>query len=83
MRLPTILGILLLNVVAQRYRQIVARRIKAIQEKMWDPQTRFFYSLQRDSHAKIPVRTIQGFLTLTCGAPSITVRRPSGGATGR
>ena len=54
--------------LAQRYRQIVARRIKAIQEQMWDPQTKFFYSLERDRHTKIPIRTIQGFLTLTCGA---------------
>jgi hypothetical protein len=54
--------------LAQRYRGIVARRIKAVQEKMWDPKTQFFYSLDRDSHAKIPVRTIQGFLTLACGA---------------
>jgi hypothetical protein len=54
--------------LAEQYRQIVARRIKAVQEKMWDPKTQFFYSLDRDSHAKISVRTIQGFLTLTCGA---------------
>ena len=54
--------------LAEKYRGIVARRIKAVQEKMWDPQTQFFYSLDRDSHAKIPVRTIQGFLTLACGA---------------
>jgi hypothetical protein len=54
--------------LAERYRGIVARRVKAVQEKMWDPKTQFFYSLDRDSHAKIPVRTIQGFLTLTCGA---------------
>jgi len=54
--------------VAEKYRGIVARRIKAVQEKMWDPKTQFFHSLDRDSHAKIPVRTIQGFLTLACGA---------------
>jgi hypothetical protein len=54
--------------MAEKYRGIVARRIKAVQEKMWDPQTQFFYSLDRDSHAKIPVRTIQSFLTLACGA---------------
>jgi hypothetical protein len=54
--------------LAEKYRGIVARRIKAVQEKMWDPKTQFFYSLDRDSHAKIPVRTIQGFLTLACGA---------------
>jgi hypothetical protein len=54
--------------LAGQYRQIVARRTKSVQEKMWDPKTKFFYSLDRDSHAKIPVRTIQGFLTLTCGA---------------
>jgi hypothetical protein len=54
--------------LAEKYRRIVARRIKAVQEKMWDPQTQFFHSLDRDSHAKLPVRTIQGFLTLACGA---------------
>jgi len=54
--------------LAERFRKIVARRTKAVQEKMWDPKTRFFYSLERDTHKMIPVRTIQGFLTLTCGA---------------
>ena len=54
--------------LAARYRKIIDRRVKAIQAKMWDPKTQFFYSLDRDSDAKIPVRTIQGFLTLTCGA---------------
>ena len=43
--------------LAEKYRGIVAWRIKAVQEKMWDPKTQFFYSLDRDSHAKIPVRT--------------------------
>jgi glycogen debranching enzyme len=37
---------------------------------MWDPKTHFFYSLDRDSDQRIPVRTLQGFLTLTCGAAS-------------
>jgi hypothetical protein len=54
--------------LAEKYRGIWTRRAKAVQERMWDPKTQFFYSLDRDSHAKIPVRTIQGFLTLTCGA---------------
>jgi hypothetical protein len=54
--------------LAQRYRRIVAWRRQAVREKTWDPKTQFFYSLDRDSHASIPCRTIQGFLTLTCGA---------------
>lgn len=54
--------------LAEKYRGIWVRRNKAMQEKMWDPKTQFFYSLDRDSDAKIPVRTIQGFLTLACGA---------------
>ena len=54
--------------LAQRYRRIVAWRSKAVREKMWDAKRRFFYSLDRDTQAKIPSRTIQGFLTLTCGA---------------
>ena len=50
--------------LAERYEKVIARRVKAIQEKMWDPETRFFYSVDRDTHQKIPVRTIQGFFTL-------------------
>ena len=56
------------NRLARRYERIVERRIRAVREKMWDPATRFFYSLDRDSDTTIPVRTIQGFLTLCCGA---------------
>jgi len=56
--------------LAERYRRIVAWRSKALREKMWDAKSRFFYSLDRDTHAKIPCRSIQGFLTLTCGAAS-------------
>lgn len=54
--------------LARRYERIIKRRIRAMQEKMWDPETRFFYSLDRDSDTTIPVRTVQGFLTLCCGA---------------
>jgi hypothetical protein len=54
--------------LAGRYEKIVRRRIKALRKKCWDPKTRFFYSLDRDSDKKIPVRTIQAFLTLCCGA---------------
>ena len=56
------------NDVADRYERTIAWRIKAMQQKMWDPKTRFFYSLDRDSDAIIPIRTIQAFFTLSCGA---------------
>ena len=56
------------SALADRYEKTIARRIQAIQEKMWDPKTQFFHSLDRDTHAKIADRTIQGFLTLACGA---------------
>ena len=48
----------------------LAKRAEAVQTKMWDPKTKFFYSLDRDSDEKIPVRTLQGFLTLTAGLAS-------------
>ncbi|MDO8588019.1 MAG: trehalase family glycosidase [Armatimonadota bacterium] len=54
--------------LAGRYEKIITRRVKAIRDKMWDPKTKFFYSLDRDTDVQIPVKTIQGFLTLTCGA---------------
>ncbi|MCY3021085.1 MAG: trehalase family glycosidase [Planctomycetota bacterium] len=54
--------------LAQRYEQTVARRIKAMQDKMWDADKGFFYSLDRDSDRKIPAKTIQGFLTMACNA---------------
>jgi len=54
--------------LARRYDRIIQRRIKAMNEKMWDSKTRFFYSLDRDSDKKIMVRTIQGFLPMACGA---------------
>lgn len=50
--------------IAARYETIIARRVKAVREKMWDPATGFFYSLDRDTDKRIPVRTVQGFLTL-------------------
>ena len=56
--------------MAAKYERNIAKRISAMRKKMWDPKTKFFYSLDRDSDKKIPVRTIQGFLTLTCGAAS-------------
>jgi glycogen debranching enzyme len=37
---------------------------------MWDPETKFFYSLNRDTDQKIRIRTLQGFLTLTAGLAS-------------
>jgi len=57
--------------LARRYQIMIARRVEAIQRKMWDPQTRFFYSLDRDSDRRIMVRTPQGFLPLTAGAATV------------
>jgi glycogen debranching enzyme len=54
--------------LARRYQMTIARRVEAMQRKMWDPKTRFFYSLERDSDERIMVRTPQGFLPLTAGA---------------
>ena len=53
--------------LARKFDATVARRTQAIQAKMWDPEKKFFYSLDRDSDRRIPVRTIQGFLTMACG----------------
>ena len=57
--------------MAEKYERNIAKRVSAMRKKMWDPKTKFFYSLDRDSDKKIPVRTLQGFLTLTCGAASL------------
>jgi len=54
--------------IAQEYEKIVEKRIAALQKKMWDPKTKFFYTLERDTDWKVPIRTIQGFFTMTCGA---------------
>jgi hypothetical protein len=54
----------------KKYERNLARRTEAIRAKMWDPETKFFYSLNRDTDKKIPVRTLQGFLTLTAGLAS-------------
>jgi glycogen debranching enzyme len=54
--------------LARRYQMMIARRVETMQRKMWDPETRFFYSLDRDSDRRIMVRTPQGFLPLTAGA---------------
>lgn len=54
--------------LADQTEKIIARRIAAIQAKMWDPKTKFFYSVDRDTDEKILVRTIQAFWTLTSGA---------------
>jgi len=53
-----------------KYVSRLAKRCKAIRTKMWDPETKFFYSLNRDSDEKIPIRTLQGFLALTAGLAS-------------
>ncbi len=54
--------------LARQYEAKARRRVEAIQSKMWDPATRFFYSLDRDTDARLPIRGIGAFLTLTCGA---------------
>jgi hypothetical protein len=56
--------------LADRYERTVAWRVEAMRRKMWDPQSEFFYSLDRDSDRPIQVRTIQGFLTLAAGVPT-------------
>ncbi len=53
-----------------KYVARLAKRTEAIRTKMWDPETKFFYSLNRDTDKKIPVKTLQGFLTLTAGLAS-------------
>jgi hypothetical protein len=57
--------------LARRYEMTIARRVEAMQRKMWDPETRFFYSLDRDSDRRIMARTPQGFLALTAGAATV------------
>jgi neutral trehalase len=53
-----------------KYKARLAKRTEAIRTKMWDPETKFFYSLNRDTDKKIPIKTLQGFLTLTAGLAS-------------
>ena len=53
-----------------KYVARLAKRTEAIRTKMWDPETKFFYSLYRDTDKKIPIKTLQGFLTLTAGLAS-------------
>jgi hypothetical protein len=53
-----------------KYISRLAKRTEAIRSKMWDPETKFFYSLYRDTDKKIPIRTLQGFLTMTAGLAS-------------
>ena len=54
----------------KKYEGRLDKRTKAIRAKMWDPKTKFFYSLDRDTDKKIPIRTLQGFLTMTAGLAS-------------
>ena len=49
----------------EKYERILSKRTEAIRTKMLDPETKFFYSLNRDTDQKIRIRTLQGFLTLT------------------
>jgi len=51
----------------EKYEKRLARRTEAFRTKMWDPETKFFYSLNRDTGEMIPVRTLQGFMALTAG----------------
>ena len=54
----------------KKYKRNLAKRTEAIRAKMWDPETKFFYSLYRDTDKKIRIRTLQGFLALTAGLAS-------------
>ena len=54
----------------KKYERNLAKRTEAIRKKMWDPETKFFYSLDRDTDKPIRVRTLQGFLPLTAGMAS-------------
>gem|GEM_PF-566131 len=54
----------------KKYEQNLAKRTEAIRRKMWDPETKFFYNLNRDTDKFIRVRTLQGFLALTAGLAS-------------
>jgi len=54
----------------EKYERILAKRTEAIRTKMWDPETKFFYSLNRDTDKKIRIRTLQGFLTMAAGLAS-------------
>ena len=55
----------------EKYENRLARRTEAFRTRMWDPETKFFYSLNRDTDEKIPVRTLQGFMALTAGLASV------------
>jgi len=63
-----IAGVLGEKKLAAQYKKVIRRRVDAMQKKMWDPGKKFFFSLDRDSDRPIPVRSIQGFLTLCCDA---------------
>jgi hypothetical protein len=54
----------------KKYERRLAKRTEAVRAKMWDPETKFFYSLDRDTDKPIRVRTLQGFLPLTAGMAS-------------
>ncbi len=54
----------------KKYERNLAKRTEAIRKKMWDPETKFFYSLDRDTDKFIRVRTLQGFLALTADMAS-------------
>jgi len=53
-----------------KYVKRLDKRTEAIRTQMWDPETKFFYSLNRDTGEKIRIKTLQGFLTLTAGLAS-------------
>ncbi|MEI6336945.1 MAG: trehalase family glycosidase, partial [Methylococcaceae bacterium] len=54
----------------KKYEQRLTKRTEAVRAKMWDPETKFFYSLDRDTDKPIRVRTLQVFLPLTAGMAS-------------
>ena len=51
--------------IALEFERRIQKRTTAMQKKMWDPKRKFFFNLERDNDKIIPIRTIQGFLTLT------------------
>jgi len=56
--------------IAKKYEKLAAWRSEAVRTKMWNEKEGCFFSVKRDSGEQIPVKTIQGFLTMTAGVAS-------------
>ncbi|MCK7493384.1 MAG: hypothetical protein MZW92_61795 [Comamonadaceae bacterium] len=50
----------------KKYERNLARRTEAIRAKMWDPETKFFYSLNRDTDKKIRCSDSSGVSDSDC-----------------